>query len=532
MGGLVSLVREAAFVASHLTVTTTTAGVTSSKSLNTSAEPAEGAVDVFAALLGAATPEAGAETTRATTSGMDVNLGNLVNMSLGFGAEGGGENEDPEAIAAVIDAVVPIQDTVASVPVLADITDTLADLKARLDAGEPIDPETLQQLDAALTELAAALDIDLSALPSIEDLTALVTNIQPDDTSFAARLTAAFGPVAETLFSGSAAADADAELSAAMKSVGDKLAALLAALNNGELDAEQLAQLELGASADVDIEAALAKLTAKPAVSVDAEASVALATPALKLTEPVLAGKATATAETTAPAAPEAAPEQAKETAEPPAPIQASADKRESDNQDDAQDRKPESPRSPVATAAIEKQPEPQNNGLPPQASARAEIVAAPRVVQAGYQTSQQQLNLPQLAFEMVRQVSEGNSRFQIRLDPPELGRIDVRLDIDKAGQVNARLVVEKSETLDLMQRDQRALERALQQAGLDGTKTNLEFSLKQNPFSTGQQGQDGGNGRNPIFGDEVAAEADDTPPPTVNLYRGSLTASGVNIIA
>ncbi|MCS6759036.1 MAG: flagellar hook-length control protein FliK [Candidatus Devosia euplotis] len=120
-----------------------------------------------------------------------------------------------------------------------------------------------------------------------------------------------------------------------------------------------------------------------------------------------------------------------------------------------------------------------------PQA-ARVDAIA-PRVIQAGYQTSQQQLNLSQLAFELVRQANDDNTRFQMRLYPLELGRIDVRLDIDKSGQINARLVVEKSETLDLMQRDQRALERALQQAGLDAGKTNLEFSLKQSPFSGGQ---------------------------------------------
>ncbi|NGP18470.1 flagellar hook-length control protein FliK [Devosia aurantiaca] len=88
----------------------------------------------------------------------------------------------------------------------------------------------------------------------------------------------------------------------------------------------------------------------------------------------------------------------------------------------------------------------------------------------------------------MARQVEGGNTRFQIRLDPPELGRIDVRLEIDNAGSVSARLTVEKAETLDLMQRDQRGLERALQQAGVDAGKTNLEFSLKQNPFA-GQPG-------------------------------------------
>jgi flagellar hook-length control protein FliK len=508
-------------VASHLTVTTPAAGVSSNKGLNTPAgAETEGPTDVFAALLGTAAPQ-GTEPVRSSAPTTDASVGNVVNLSLGFGEDGTGGSEDPEAIAAVIDALVPFQETVEAVPVLTDIAETLADLQARLDAGEPIDPETLKQLEAALTDLAAALDIDLDALPSLDDLTALVTDIQPDDTSLAARLTAAFGPLAETLFSGSAEADAGAELSTLLKSVGDKLAALLSALNSGALEPDQLAQLELAANADADLEAALAKLL-KPTVAVDADiAAPALATPELKLTETALTGKAGADGATAADASGDATADAA--------PIQADDDAADRGNDSSAQDRKPVEHRPAAVAAAIDKQPDPQN---PAQAApaARVDVVAAPRVVQAGYQTSQQQLNLPQLAFELVRQVNDGNTRFQIRLDPPELGRIDVKLDIDKSGQVNARLTVEKAETLDLMQRDQRALERALQQAGLDGAKTNLEFSLKQNPFS-GQQGQDGGNGRNPTFGDETA-DADDTPPPTVNLYRGSLSASGVNIIA
>ena len=520
-------------MASHLTVTTTAAGVSTSKSLNASAGAAaeEGASDIFAALLGTAAPQT--DTTRTSAATTDLNLANLVNLSLGFGSgESTEQNDDPEAIAAVVDAVVPIQDTIEAVPVLADIVDTLADLKARLDAGEPLDPEALKQLEAALTELAATLDIDLDALPSLDDLTALVTDIQPDDMSFAARLTAALGPIAETLFSGAATpeAEAGAELSALVKSIGDKLAALLSALNSGEAAPDQLAQLELDAQADAELNAALARLT-QPQVTVETgDAAPALAMPELKLTEPALTGKPNASAD--AAATSDDAAGETTETSEAPAPVQAAAgdDRDPSDRGNDAPDRKPAENRPTPVAAAIDKQPEPQN-AQPPQPAARVDIVAAPRVVQAGYQTSQQQLNLPQLAFELVRQVNDGNTRFQIRLDPPELGRIDVKLDIDKSGQVNARLTVEKAETLDLMQRDQKGLERALQQAGLDGAKTNLEFSLKQSPFS-GQQGQDGGNGRNPLFGDEVAAEADDIPPPTVNLYRGSLSASGVNIIA
>ena len=48
-----------------------------------------------------------------------------------------------------------------------------------------------------------------------------------------------------------------------------------------------------------------------------------------------------------------------------------------------------------------------------------------------------------------------GNSRFEIRLDPPELGRIDVRLDVDRDGNVSSRLVIERADTYDLLRRDQ-----------------------------------------------------------------------------
>ena len=516
-------------MASHLTVTTSTAGISTSKSFGAVNEAAEGTGDDFAALLGSSASRPAEEPPRASAGTADASLGGEVKLSLDFGGDETEESADPEAVAALVAATIPIQDALPDVAAdITDIAETLADLKVKLDAGEPVDPEMLKHLEAQLDTLAAALDIDLDVLPSLDDLTALITDVQPDDTSFAARLSAAFGPLAETLFSGSATADsgADAEVSTLLKSIGDKLAALLTALNNGEPDSDQAAQLDL-AMADAELEAALAKLTKLIPNAETAAAAPVLAKPELKLAEPTLTGKSNVTA---APAAAEATGE-TTETAEAVAPIQASGNDRHRDKEADVPDTKPADPRSPVATAAIEKQPEPQNTGLPPQASARAEIVAGPRVVQAGYQTSQQQLNLPQLAFEVVRQVHAGNTRFQLRLDPPELGRIDVRLDIDKVGQVHARLMVEKSETLDLMQRDQRALERALQQAGLDGTKTNLEFSLKQNPFS-GQQGQHGGDGRNPVFGSELPADADDTPPPTVNLYRGRLTASGVNIIA
>jgi hypothetical protein len=84
------------------------------------------------------------------------------------------------------------------------------------------------------------------------------------------------------------------------------------------------------------------------------------------------------------------------------------------------------------------------------------------------------------LAVEIAARASGGTNRFEIRLDPPELGKIDVRLDIDKHGHVTSRLIVEKAETLDLLRRDAPQLERALQDAGLKTSGDGLQFSLQQ----------------------------------------------------
>ena len=91
------------------------------------------------------------------------------------------------------------------------------------------------------------------------------------------------------------------------------------------------------------------------------------------------------------------------------------------------------------------------------------------------------------LAVEIVSRVHEGLRRFEIRLDPPELGRIDVRLEVDRGGNVTSRLTVERAETLDLLRRDAPQLERALQHAGLN-TEGGLQFSLRDQNFANREQ--------------------------------------------
>jgi len=81
-----------------------------------------------------------------------------------------------------------------------------------------------------------------------------------------------------------------------------------------------------------------------------------------------------------------------------------------------------------------------------------------------------------------------GHSRFDVRLTPEDLGGIDVRVEVRSSGEVRAHLVVERTETLDLMLRDQKTLERSLADAGLDVGSSGLQFSLKQQ--SSGGNGQ------------------------------------------
>jgi flagellar hook-length control protein FliK len=177
----------------------------------------------------------------------------------------------------------------------------------------------------------------------------------------------------------------------------------------------------------------------------------------------------------------------------------------------------------------------------PTQATANAQPGAAPvaraaaRAIPAAYQAASNPINMGQVAFEMASQMRQGTSRFTIRIDPPELGRIDVKMHVDSAGNVNARLTVERSETLDMFQRDKGSLEKALTQAGLDTGKTNLEFSLKQNPFAGmtgGDQRQPGGynSGARSALGSSGGDDAGAIP--AITLYRGVASAGGVNIFA
>jgi flagellar hook-length control protein FliK len=118
---------------------------------------------------------------------------------------------------------------------------------------------------------------------------------------------------------------------------------------------------------------------------------------------------------------------------------------------------------------------------LPTPAAAAADTsrLAGPSLAAAAQQSQSPAVTVPQLAATIIAHAKQGESRFQIRLDPPDLGRIDVSLSIDQSGSAATVLTVEKMDTLDLLQRDSRALERALNTAGFRTEQGSLQFNLR-----------------------------------------------------
>ena len=120
------------------------------------------------------------------------------------------------------------------------------------------------------------------------------------------------------------------------------------------------------------------------------------------------------------------------------------------------------------------------------------------------------QVPVQAIAAEITANVQIGRSRFEIRLDPPELGRIDVRLDVDRQGNVTSHLIVEKASTLDFLRRDAQQLERALQDAGLKTSDNSLQFSLRDQQQQSDRQAEREPPAQRLLVADEetTAAEA------------------------
>ena len=131
------------------------------------------------------------------------------------------------------------------------------------------------------------------------------------------------------------------------------------------------------------------------------------------------------------------------------------------------------------------------------------------------------------LPIAIAARAQAGSNQFDIRLDPPELGRIDVRLAVDSNGQVTSHVTVDRPETLTLLQSQQPQLERALEQAGLKTADNGLQFSLRDQSFAGGNSG--GGAPPSPAQR-LVIPDADLSPVDATQIYSRWELGTGVDI--
>jgi len=130
-----------------------------------------------------------------------------------------------------------------------------------------------------------------------------------------------------------------------------------------------------------------------------------------------------------------------------------------------------------------------------------------------------------QVGSEIVRRFNGADTSFQMRLDPPDLGRVDVRLEISSDHRVTAVISAENPQALSDLSRGARDLQQALQSAGLDLGDDSLRFNLssggQDNSFAQADQSN---NRPAPAFNTAPAATPEPvvTRPLSINSWRGT----------
>lgn len=106
-----------------------------------------------------------------------------------------------------------------------------------------------------------------------------------------------------------------------------------------------------------------------------------------------------------------------------------------------------------------------------------------------------------QVRVHIQQAAHKGIDTIEVRLNPPELGRVQVHMEMHKDGAARVTFVAETGTALDMLQRDSRDLARALQEMGINASAGDLQFDLREqggqqarqeddnNPHGTGQDG-------------------------------------------
>lgn len=94
-----------------------------------------------------------------------------------------------------------------------------------------------------------------------------------------------------------------------------------------------------------------------------------------------------------------------------------------------------------------------------------------------------------QVLVQVKQGIARGDTHISVRLSPAELGRVDVRVEVNADGRTTIAVVADSRDTLDLLQRDSRSLEKAFADMGMEMSDSGMSFDL--NEQFTGDQQED-----------------------------------------
>ncbi len=134
-----------------------------------------------------------------------------------------------------------------------------------------------------------------------------------------------------------------------------------------------------------------------------------------------------------------------------------------------------------------------------------------------------------QLSQHLSRAAALGKDRISLQLNPSELGRVDIKLEFGQDQSMRAVISADRPETLDLLQRDARALERALQDAGVKLDNNALNFAHREDQQAGGQLNQ-GSAETSSTAASEAGEQDGDVEISTQSQARTSAWQGAVNI--
>lgn len=111
-------------------------------------------------------------------------------------------------------------------------------------------------------------------------------------------------------------------------------------------------------------------------------------------------------------------------------------------------------------------------------ASEAARSTATPQAQTASASAAQVGPATMQVATRFIERFDGRAQRFEVRLDPAELGRVDIRIEVGADKKVHAVLAAHDSAALSDLMRGSKALEKALGDAGIDIADGGLKFEL------------------------------------------------------